>query len=383
MVANRPARAFLGISSATDTLRRDIELAARSDAKVLISGETGVGKEVVAHLVHQQSRRRGAPFITINCAGVPETLLESEFFGHARGSFTDAHRENPGLLRQAHHGTVFLDEVGEMTPRLQGLLLRFLETGEVQMVGGRTDVVDVRVIAATNRDLAARTETGEFRLDLFYRLNVIRLDIPPLRQRREDIPPLVDHFLDLCAREHNVSKPVLGPDAVAALVAYDWPGNVRQLRNILERIVVRAEVAPVTAPDLPQEIWGRSAQIHAPALSPCPLATTSRVEALWRRLAVDHESFWTSVYPLFKARELTGEELRALIDRGLHETRGFYRGLIALFNLPGSDYKRFMNFLDSAECKLPPYPYRASPTGSRRSVFAYHSTAPKATRVGL
>src|SRR5262249_25828399 len=179
-----------------------------------------------ANLIHQQSRRQRAPFLTINCAGMPETLLESQFFGHARGSFTDAHRDHPGFLRQADGGTVFLDEIGEMTPRLQGLLLRFLETGEVQMIGGRSDIVNVRVIAATNRDLAARAATGEFRLDLFYRLNVMRVDIPPLRERRDDIPALVNHFLDVCAREHHVAVPVLAADAMAALGAYEWPGNV-------------------------------------------------------------------------------------------------------------------------------------------------------------
>src|SRR5580765_1156018 len=209
-----PAGRFIGNSAPSETLRREIALAARCDAKVLIMGETGVGKEVVAHLIHHQSRRQPAPFVTINCAGVPETLLESEFFGHARGSFTDAHRDNPGLLRQANRGTVFLDEVGEMTPRLQGLLLRFLETGEVQMIGGRSDIVDVRVIAATNRDLAARAATGEFRLDLFYRLNVMRIDIPPLRERRDDIPALVEHFLDVCAREHQVTVPTLSQEAM-------------------------------------------------------------------------------------------------------------------------------------------------------------------------
>jgi DNA-binding NtrC family response regulator len=353
----RPVRQFLGGSAATEALRRDIELAARSDAKVLVSGETGVGKEVVAQLIHQQSRRRAAPFITINCAGVPETLLESEFFGHARGSFTDAFREQPGLLRQAHHGTVFLDEVGEMTPRLQGLLLRFLETGEVQMIGGRADVVDVRVIAATNRDLAARSSTGEFRLDLFYRLNVVRIDIPPLRDRRDDIPALVEHFLDACAREHNQPVPSLLTETMTALMAYDWPGNVRQLRNVMERLVVRSYSAPVTIADLPTEIIGAAPRMPARATPPVPISTPV-VQMLWRRLVVDHEAFWACAYPMFKEHEITREDMRELIAIGLHETRGYYRGLLALFNMPGSDYKRFMNFLDGADCKLPPQAYR-------------------------
>ncbi len=348
---------FLGESEQTEALRREIQLASRSDAKVLITGETGVGKEVVAHLIHHESRRQRAPFIIINCAGVPETLLESEFFGHARGSFTDAFRENPGLLRQAHHGTVFLDEVGEMTPRMQGLLLRFLETGEVQMIGGRSDIVDVRVIAATNRDLLARADKGEFRLDLFYRLNVVHISVPPLRDRRADIPPLVVHFLDQTAREHRLPPPLITPEALTALEAFSWPGNVRQLRNVIERLVVRGTDAPVVLNDLPPEIIGgtskasRASQLLIP--SPAP------VEDLWQRMVVERESFWTAVYPQFKARTLTRDELRMLIAEGLKETRGYYRGLVALFNMPGDDYKRFMNFLDSHDCKLAPRDYRA------------------------
>ena len=353
---------LIGVSQASELLRREIALAARCDAKVLIMVETGVGKEVVAHLIHQQSRRQPAPFVTINCAGVPETLLESEFFGHARGSFTDAHRDHHGLLRQANRGTVFLDEVGEMTPRLQGLLLRFLETGEVQMIGGRSDIVDVRVIAATNRDLAARAAIGEFRLDLFYRLNVMRIDIPPLRDRRDDIPELVQHFLDACAREHHTAIPTFSPDATAALVGHAWPGNVRELRNVLERVVIHATTEPVTLADLPPELVGPRATV-SPDLTTMPLMSPT-VQELWHRLVVEHESFWIAVYPQFRDRALTREDVRLLIAEGLRETRGYYRGLVALFNMPGADYKRFMNFLDSNDCKLRPLDYR---TGRHRS----------------
>jgi transcriptional regulator with PAS, ATPase and Fis domain len=353
---------LIGVSASTEALRQAIALAAGCEAKVLILGETGVGKEVVAHLIHRHSRRQRAPFLTINCAGVPDTLLESQFFGHARGSFTDAHRDHPGFLRQAHGGSVFLDEVGEMTPRLQGLLLRFLETGEVPMIGGRSDVVDVRVIAATNRELSERTATGEFRLDLFYRLNVIRIDIPPLRERREDIPALVDHFLDVCTGEHHTAVPVLLPEAVAALRAYHWPGNVRELRNVMERIVIRATGGRVSVGDLPSELSRTRSTVTSTDHDATPSMPVS-VQELWRRLVVEHESFWTSVYPQFRAHALTRDDLRRLIAQGLRETRGFYRALLALFNMPGADYKRFMNFLDSHDCKLPPHDYR---TGRRR-----------------
>jgi DNA-binding NtrC family response regulator len=356
----RTTQELLGTSAGADLLRRDISLAARSDAKVLITGETGVGKEIVANLIHQQSRRSGGPFITINCAGVPETLLESAFFGHARGSFTDAVRDHVGLLREAHQGTVFLDEIGEMTPRLQGLLLRFLETGEVNVVGGRADIVDVRVIAATNRDLMARTETGEFRVDLYYRLNVVHIDVPPLRERRGDITILAEHFLREAAQEHRCSTPVLSPLAALALAEYAWPGNVRQLRNVIERIVVRATGdAPVPLTDLPAEVTGLlTVPGQTATTGAVTQAATPRVALLWRKLTVDHESFWTTVYPLFKNRELTREELRTLVSSGLYETRGYYRALVSLFNMPGGDYKRFMSFLMNAGCNLAAHPYR-------------------------
>jgi transcriptional regulator with GAF, ATPase, and Fis domain len=188
---------FIGASSATRVIREEIEYASKSDAKVLITGESGVGKEVVAQLVHQQSRRRHAPLVTINCAGVPDTLLASELFGHMRGSFTDAHRDKPGWLEQANRGTIFLDEVGEMSLSMQSLLLRFLENGEIQRVGSErlASKVDVRVIAATNRRLDQAIAAGTFREDLYYRLHVFPLTLPPLRERLEDLPWLVNHFV--------------------------------------------------------------------------------------------------------------------------------------------------------------------------------------------
>ncbi|MGH9408582.1 MAG: sigma 54-interacting transcriptional regulator, partial [Vicinamibacterales bacterium] len=181
---------LIGTSDAIRKAEEDIASAAPSSAKVLITGETGVGKEVVARLIHGRSARRLCPMVTVNCAGVPDTLLESELFGHDRGSFTGAYRDKPGLLEAAGNGTVFLDEVGEMSARMQAVLLRFLETGELQRVGtNRAQTrVDVRVIAATNRDLLAQVASGAFREDLYYRLNVIRIAMPPLRERREDVP---------------------------------------------------------------------------------------------------------------------------------------------------------------------------------------------------
>src|SRR5580692_7143882 len=188
---------LIGSSPAIDELKIEIDRVARSDAKVLITGESGVGKEIVARAIGAASLRANAAFVPVNCAGIPETLLESELFGHVKGSFTGAFRDRPGKLELASNGTIFLDEIGEMTLRMQGLLLRFLETGEIQKVGAERvgSASNVRIIAATNRNLRDLISQGQFREDLFYRLNVIHLVVPPLRERREDIPPLIEHFL--------------------------------------------------------------------------------------------------------------------------------------------------------------------------------------------
>jgi len=202
---------------------QEVLYAARTDAKVLISGESGVGKEVVARLIHQRSRRSHSPLVTINCAGVPDSLLESELFGHVRGSFTDAHRDKRGWFEQAHGGTIFMDEVGEMSMRMQALLLRFLENGEIQRVGCDrvSSMVDVRVIAATNKNLLEHTANKTFREDLYYRLNVIHLAIPALRERREDIPLLVAHFVNVLTKREGVAARTVAPEAVERLSKLD------------------------------------------------------------------------------------------------------------------------------------------------------------------
>src|SRR5687768_8904475 len=232
---------LIGKSVAMNDLREEIARVARSDAKVLITGESGVGKELVAGAVHVQSGRAQRPFVAVNCAGIPETLLESELFGHVKGSFTGAYRDKPGKLEMAADGPIFLDEIGEMTLRIQGLLLRFLETGDVQKVGAhRTDGrVDVRVIAATIRNLRDLISNGQFREDLFYRLNVIRVNVPPLRDRRDDIPILVDFFLIRFTEGTNGRIPNISREAMEALTSHAWAGNVRELENVIERIIVR------------------------------------------------------------------------------------------------------------------------------------------------
>src|SRR5258708_2682208 len=235
------AISLLGESPAIVTLGREIEEAARTNAKVLILGETGVGKEVAARLIHRNSARQSRALVALNCSGIPETLLESELFGHMRGSFTGAYRDKPGVIRQAEGGSLFLDELGEMSLRMQAVLLRFTETGEVQPVGADRPAgrADVRLITATNRDLRAQIADGKFREDLYYRLNVIQLRIPPLRERATDVPLLLRYFLQQASEAHKMPCPVLSADAQAALQEYPWPGNVRELKNITERLVVR------------------------------------------------------------------------------------------------------------------------------------------------
>ena len=249
---------LVGASSALREIERDIEAVAHSDAKVLITGESGVGKDIVARRIHERGWRQQGPFVTINCAGVPDSLLESELFGHVRGSFTGAYRDKRGWLEQARGGTIFLDEIGEMTPRMQSLLLRFLENGEIQPLGSdriRT-ASNVRVITATNRNLVECVAQQHFREDLYYRVNVIHMMIPPLRERPDDIAPLIAHFLEGFSAEYHVPRPSLAEETMAMLAAYTWPGNVRELRNLIERLVVRNRGGLISVADLPPVISG-------------------------------------------------------------------------------------------------------------------------------
>ena len=346
---------LIGASSQVRELQEEIERVAASDAKVLITGESGVGKELVARAIHAGSTRSREPFVAMNCAGLPETLLESELFGHVKGSFTGAYRDKPGKLEYADKGSVLLDEVGEMTLRMQGLLLRFLETGELQKVGAdrATGRVNVRVIAATNRDLRTMIHDGTFREDLFYRLNVIHLIVPPLRDRREDIPALADHFLKRFANGTAVVRSI-APDAMNALVEYPWPGNVRELENAIERLVVKARSPLATIDDLPIEVRMQ----RGISIRPKRERRRTVADDLYRKLREDQQSFWTSVYPLYMDREITRENVRELVRKGLEEARGNYRIVAKLFNLEPTDYKRFLNFLRKHDCQLPFKEYR-------------------------
>jgi sigma54-dependent transcription regulator len=296
---------LMGRSAAMIALQEEVDRVARSDAKVLITGESGSGKEIVARAVHSRGPRAQNVFAPVNCAGLPETLLESELFGHVKGSFTGAYRDKPGKLETAHLGTAFLDEVGEMTLRMQGLLLRFLETGEIQKVGaeGSGRHLNVRVVAATNRDLREMVKQGTFREDLFYRLNVIHIVVPPLRERREIVT-------------------VAGP----AIDVEHLPSDIRAHDRV--------------------------------ALRPKRERRRTVADDLYQRMLDQRESFWTTVYPLFMDREITRANVREVIRRGLEEARGNYKIVARLFNMEPRDYKRFLNFLRKHDCQIPFKDYR-------------------------
>ena len=262
---------LLGESPVMVALRTEIGAAARTNAKVLVLGETGVGKEVAARLIHLESERRSQSFIPVNCSGIPETLLASELFGHTRGSFTGAYRDKRGVLRQADRGTLFLDELGEMSLAMQAMLLRFTETGEIQPVGAEAPVgkTNARLITATNRDLLQMVADGNFREDLYYRLNVIRIRVPPVRERGKDVLLLFRHYLEQASTGHCLPCPELTPEAVELLLNYGWPGNVRELRNMTEQLVLRELPHAVAARDLPREmheVLARPAVVSPPVV---------------------------------------------------------------------------------------------------------------------
>lgn len=353
---SRSSIQLVGRSQDIASLRLEIDRVARSDAKVLITGESGTGKEIVAHAIHANSPRVGNMFAPVNCAGLPETLLESELFGHVRGSFTGAYRDKPGKLESAHNGTVFLDEVGEMTLRMQGMLLRFLETGELQKVGadGGGRIVNVRIITATNRNLRDMIGQGVFREDLFYRLNVIHIAVPPLRDRRDDIPILTEHFIARFREANDSPITEIAPNAMKALTEYSWPGNVRELENVIERLVVTVERDVVRLEDLPSEVR----EHDAVAVRPKRERRRTVADDLYKRLIDGKESFWTSVYPLFMDREITRANVRDVVRRGLEEARGNYKIVARLFNMESRDYKRFLNFLRKHDCQIPFKEYR-------------------------
>ena len=349
----RASLSMLGVSAAIRAVEEEVDHAARSGAKVLITGESGVGKEVVARLIHDRGARRSAPLVTINCAGIPDSLLESEMFGHVRGSFTDAHRDKAGYLERAHGGTIFMDEIGEMSLRMQALLLRFLETGEIQRVGSdrRVPSLDVRVIAATHRRLIDLVGEKTFREDLYYRLNVIHINVPPLRERRDDILILAKYFIQQFSDSHRIDAPQFTPEAAECMTNYRWPGNVRELRNVAERLVLRCRTSAIGVDALPREIVIEARTPAAPAAPTQANALTPAV--LVERMLAGGHSFWSVVYEPFMSRDLTRRDIREIVRIGLDHTRGNYKLLVTTFNMAPTDYKKFLNFLRKYQCHVP------------------------------
>jgi two-component system nitrogen regulation response regulator NtrX len=264
---------MVGESYAMRQLREQVEVAAPTNGRVLIYGENGTGKELVARTVHQFSRRRNGPFVEVNCAAIPEELIESELFGHVKGAFTGAVADKPGRFEQANAGTIFLDEIGDMSLKTQAKVLRVLQEQVMERVGGTQRIrVDVRVLAATNKELPAEIKGGRFREDLYFRLNVIPIFVPPLRDRQDDIPLLAEHFMSLMASEYGRRPKRFAPEATARLQHYAWPGNVRELRNTIERLMIMAPGDTITAQDLAflgQNEVGRPIEPVSPSL---PLA---------------------------------------------------------------------------------------------------------------
>ena len=299
-------REIVGQSAA---LRRVLDVAtqaAPSSATVLILGESGTGKELIARYIHEKSGRASGAFVAVNCAAIPESILEAELFGHERGALTGAGTKREGRFARARGGTLFLDEIGELTPAVQVKLLRVLQEGEYEPVGGNPVKADVRIVAATNRDLASEVEAGRFREDLYYRLNVIAVTAPPLRTRAEDVPLLVDHFLGVYCKKNGRPRLVVPPEVVRKLTDYSWPGNVRELENVIERATVLCRSDTLRLEDLPDAV----AQASTPAPSALTFAIGTPLEEVEHRMIRETLAYTTGDKSL--AAQLLGISTRTI-----------------------------------------------------------------------
>lgn len=328
---------LVGQSAAIESLRARIAAASRTTSSVLIQGETGTGKELVARTIHEQCLRQGKRFVPIDCGALPEDLVESELFGYRRGAFTTAVADKPGLFEEADRGTLFLDEIGNTSMRFQVKFLRVLQDKQIRRLGDVIDrKLDVRIIAATNCDLHGMVRTGRFRQDLLYRLNVFAIEVPPLRDRDGDIPLLARHILGSLNAETGQDRR-FSPDALEKLQTYGYPGNVRELQNVIESAFYSTAEQAIgsEAFDLPSDTF-----VTEPSDT----------------FVVDN--FWDSVARPYTSRLITRDQVRDVIRRGLIETGGSYRKMVRLFNLPETDYKRFMDFLRRHRCNVDFRAYR-------------------------
>ncbi|MCC7126028.1 MAG: sigma-54-dependent Fis family transcriptional regulator [Acidobacteria bacterium] len=328
---------IVGDSSPLQTVRDSIHKAAPTNATVLIWGESGVGKELVARAIHRESLRRDGPFVQVNCAAIPDELIESELFGHEKGSFTGATDRQIGKFEQADKGTIFLDEVGDMSLKTQAKVLRVLQEQELERLGSnRVIKVDVRVIAATNKNLEEAINTGAFREDLFYRLNVVPIHVPPLRERREDIPSLVRHFADLLARENNFRRKTFSSLAMEKLKQRHWRGNIRELRNAVERLLIMTSGDGIDARDVPDDAARPDA---APAAVPVPGPGTTA--------ALPPELVWASIPTLQEFKSITE---RAYLVTKLRDNNWNISKTAELIDTPRSNlYKKLEQYQISEE----------------------------------
>ncbi len=323
---------IIGKSKAITKIFEMIRVVAKSDSTVLIDGESGTGKELIAKAIHQESARRGQAFVAVNCGALPETLLESELFGHVRGAFTGATADKRGLFKEADHGTIFLDEIGDVSPSIQSKLLRALQEKEIRPVGSNVGIrVDVRIVAATNRPLPQMLVNKQFREDLYYRLAVITMSLPPLRDRKEDIPLLVNYFLGKYCAENGKEPRSISDQAMAALLEHDWPGNIRELENLIERLVVISSDDRIDTNHLPKELVRKLQRSHTTLTT----ASASTFSALNRSIHPKSEFKFSddqteTIHDLLKQKEtlkditdtITRETERIAIVRMLHETAG-------------------------------------------------------------
>jgi DNA-binding NtrC family response regulator len=321
------------------------------EAPTLVMGEPGSGRSLLGRALHHASVRREQPLVVVSCGDVPETLLETELFGCLKGSVVGASSDRPGVLDLAHGGTVLLEDIDEMPLRTQGLLARFLDSGEVKRVGtfGGGVPVDVRIVASTGALLSDRVAQGRFREELWSHFAGSRLVIPALRDRRDDIPILVDYFAAVFSAAAGKRIVTFTPEALQALMEFSWPGNVRELRSVIERLVGNARSFVIVADELPVGIRPRR------RATPRRGRERRRVvgEELFVRLVANGESFWSCVYPLFMEREITRTDVRDLVRRGLEVARGNSETLVRLFNMPPTDHKRFVGFLRKYDCQSP------------------------------